>query len=84
MQIRLHGTRPECAEAAHRLAEAFAVVSTRGPYPDREGALVRVYVEIRLPASPATTADPADGQPRTAGQARPRRRARRAPEGATP
>ena len=49
MKLRLHGTPPECQEAARRLAEVFQVVAVSPPYPDRgPSTLVRVYVEVRL------------------------------------
>lgn len=49
MKLRLHGTPPECQEAARRLAEVFQVVAVSPPYPDRgPSTLVRVYIEARL------------------------------------
>lgn len=51
MKIRLWGTRGECAWAAEQMKKAFRVVSVSEPRADRgESSLVRVYVEIRMPA----------------------------------
>ena len=49
MQIRLHGTTEECADAVERLSCALTVVAERGPCPDRApSALVRVYLDVRM------------------------------------
>src|SRR6266849_11099898 len=52
VNIRLHGTEEECAQALARLRTAFAVVSVRGPYPDRgDSVLCRLYADVRLDAA---------------------------------
>ncbi len=51
VNIRLHGTEDECAAALARLRTAFAVVSVRGPYPDRGNSMLcHLYAEVRLDA----------------------------------
>jgi hypothetical protein len=51
MKIRLHGTEEECRQVAERLATVVDVVSVSAPYADRgDSLLVRVYVDVRLPA----------------------------------
>jgi len=47
VKIRLHGTGPECDQAALRIAELFDVRAISGPYHDRgQSRLVRVYIEV--------------------------------------
>jgi hypothetical protein len=59
MKLRLHGTPAECATATERLRHtpALHVQDQRGPYPDRGGELVRVYLTVHLNLSPG----PAEG-----------------------
>jgi hypothetical protein len=57
MRIRLHGTADECRAVAgllRGLEPAVDIVSVSEPCRDRgHSVLVRVYVEIRLPAPPS-------------------------------
>ena len=54
MRLRLHGTPAEVATALPRLTACFELVDQSRPYPDRPPSrLVRVYLDLRLPASPA-------------------------------
>jgi hypothetical protein len=54
VRLRLHGTPAEVASALPRLAACFELVDQSRPYPDRPPSrLVRVYLDLRLPASPA-------------------------------
>jgi hypothetical protein len=56
MKLRLHGTPEEVTQATRRLAEVLDVVAVSDPYPDRGASeLVRVYLEIRLPPTPAAS-----------------------------
>jgi hypothetical protein len=53
VRLRLHGTPAEVATALPRLAACFELVDHSRPYPDRPPSrLVRVYLDLRLPASP--------------------------------
>jgi hypothetical protein len=62
MKIRLHGTEPECVEAAGRLGRVLGVLSISQPYPDRGlSRLVRVYVEARLDPLRGPPADSSTG-----------------------
>jgi hypothetical protein len=62
VKLRLHGTRPEVAEATRRLVQVLDVVAVSPPYPDRgASALVRVYLEVRLPSAPPASAAPKGG-----------------------
>ena len=57
MRLRLHGTPAEVAAALPLLAACFEVVDQSRPYPDRPPSrLVRVYLDLRLPALPAPPA----------------------------
>jgi hypothetical protein len=57
MKLRLHRTREEVTEATRRLVEVLDVVAVSDPYPDRRASeLVRVYLEVRLPPTPAASA----------------------------
>ncbi len=50
MNIRLHGTKGECAVAVHSIQEVLTVLSVSEPYPDRgTSILVRVYLDVRIP-----------------------------------
>jgi hypothetical protein len=52
VKIRLEGTKGECAVAAELISHALTVLSVSEPYKNRgTSALVRVYVETRIPAS---------------------------------
>jgi hypothetical protein len=54
VRLRLHGTPAEVATALPLLAACFEVVDQSRPYPDRPPRrLVRVYLDLRLPALPA-------------------------------
>jgi hypothetical protein len=57
MNLRLHGTPPECAVAADRLRRTpgLHIQDESRPYPDRSGELVRVYLTVHL--------DTGSGQP---------------------
>lgn len=55
MKIRLHGLPEECEQAADRLETVLTIVSRSDPYPDRGSSrLVRVYLDVRLPATDPT------------------------------
>jgi hypothetical protein len=55
MKIRLHGTSTECTAAAERLCKVLTVLTVSEPYPDRgRSVLVRVYVDVVVPAPGAT------------------------------
>jgi hypothetical protein len=50
MKLRLHGTPAECATAAAllRRTRGLDIADQSRPYPDRSGALVRVYLTVRF------------------------------------
>jgi hypothetical protein len=63
MNIRLHGTPDETKTAADLLGQVVEVVSIRGPYRDRPpSSLVRVYLEVRLPAPTRTRSGTGSGR----------------------
>jgi hypothetical protein len=53
MKLRLHGTSTDCAAAAERLRHTpgLHIQDQSRPYPDRSGALVRVYLTVDLDPS---------------------------------
>jgi hypothetical protein len=54
VKLRLHGTPAEVAAALPLLAACFEVLDQSHPYLDRPPSrLVRVYLDLRLPAPPA-------------------------------
>jgi hypothetical protein len=54
VRLHLHGTPAEVAAALPLLTTCFEVVDQSRPYPDRPPSrLVRVYLDLRLPAPPA-------------------------------
>jgi hypothetical protein len=55
MKLRLHGTPAECAAATQRLRRTpgLHVQDESGPYPERSGELVRVYLTVHLNPAPA-------------------------------
>ncbi len=54
MNVRLHGTKGECAVAVHSIQEVLTVLSVSEPYPDPgTSVLVRVYLEVRIPEKAA-------------------------------
>lgn len=56
MNIRLHGTKGECAVAVQRIQEVLAVLSVSEPHPDRGASvMVRVYAEARIPETQPPT-----------------------------
>jgi hypothetical protein len=62
VKLRLHGTRQEVAEATRRLGQVLDVVAVSPPYPDRgTSVLVRVYLQVRLPAAPTGGPEGRDG-----------------------
>lgn len=66
MNIRLHGTKEECAYGVNALmlAPGMRLVSVSEPYPDRGAStLVRVYVEARLDDQPGSVRVPGTTQP---------------------
>jgi hypothetical protein len=72
VKLRLHGTRPEVAEATRRLVQVLDVVAVSPPYPDRGASvLVRVHLQVRLPSAPSASAAPKGG---AAGDQKPQRR----------
>jgi len=57
MKLRLHGTPVEITATLPLLAAAFEVLDQSHPYPDRPPSrLVRVYLELRPPATAAPDA----------------------------
>jgi hypothetical protein len=51
VRLRLHGTPAEVEAALPRLRACFEVVDQSRPYPDRPPSrLVRVHLDLRLPA----------------------------------
>jgi hypothetical protein len=58
MKIRLEGTKGECAVAAQLISQVLTVLAVSEPYKNRgSSALVRVYVETRIPTTQPTEPD---------------------------
>jgi hypothetical protein len=83
VNIRLHGSKPECARVitALRHTPGLAIVAVRGPYLDRPPSTrVRVHLTVRPAGAPAH--DPAE-QPRSAPAGRSIPNPRRSPASST-